>query len=104
MQEHFVASESELLKSCAKIAKSRVFGFDTEFVSEESFRPELCLVQVATPDDLYVIDAIAVGSLEPFWDLVTDGKRDVIVHAAGKKFAFASIYVARRQTGCSISN
>lgn len=81
MQEHFVASESELLKSCAKIAKSRVFGFDTEFVSEESFRPELCLVQVATPDDLYVIDAIAVSSLEPFWDLVTDGKRDVIVHA-----------------------
>ena len=58
-----------------------MFGFDTEFVSEESFRPELCLVQVATPEDLFVIDAIAIGSLEAFWDLVTDGKRNVIVHA-----------------------
>jgi ribonuclease D len=81
MREHFVANEADFLKSCEKIAKSNVFGFDTEFVSEESFRPELCLVQVATPEDLFVIDAIAVGSLGAFWDLVTDGKRNVIVHA-----------------------
>ena len=81
MREHFVANESDFLKSCEKIAKSNVFGFDTEFVSEESFRPELCLVQVATPEDLFVIDAIAIGSLGAFWDLVTDGKRNVIVHA-----------------------
>jgi len=81
MREHFVANESDFLKSCEQIAKSKVFGFDTEFVSEESFRPELCLVQVATPEDLFVIDAIAVGSLKAFWDLATDGKRNVIVHA-----------------------
>jgi len=81
MREHFVANESDFLKSCELIAKSSVFGFDTEFVSEESFRPELCLVQVATPEDLFVIDAIAIGSLGAFWDLVTDGKRNVIVHA-----------------------
>ena len=81
MREHFVANESDFLKSCEKIAKSSVFGFDTEFVSEESFRPELCLVQVATPEDLFVIDAIAIRSLGAFWDLVTDGKRNVIVHA-----------------------
>ena len=81
MREHFVANEADFLKSCDLIAKSSVFGFDTEFVSEESFRPELCLVQVATPEDLFVIDAIAVGSLGAFWDLATDGKRNVIVHA-----------------------
>ena len=81
MREHFVANEADFLKSCEKIAKSSVFGFDTEFVSEESFRPELCLVQVATPEDLFVIDAIAIESLGAFWDLVTDGKRNVIVHA-----------------------
>jgi ribonuclease D len=81
MREHFVANETDFLKSCEQIAKSNVFGFDTEFVSEESFRPELCLVQVATPEDLFVFDAIAIGSLGAFWDLVTDGKRNVIVHA-----------------------
>ena len=81
MREHFVANETDFLKSCEQIAKSNVFGFDTEFVSEESFRPELCLVQVATPEDLFVFDAIAIGSLGAFWDLVTDGKRNVIVDA-----------------------
>ena len=55
MREHFVANEADFLKSCDLIAKSSVFGFDTEFVSEESFRPELCLVQVATPEDLFVL-------------------------------------------------
>ena len=45
MREHFVANESDFLKSCELIAKSSVFGFDTEFVSEESFRPELLEIE-----------------------------------------------------------
>ena len=46
------------------------FAFDTEFVSEETFEPVLCLIQVATRDRLAVVDPLAVGDLAPFWDVV----------------------------------
>ncbi len=81
MREHFIASGTELIQCCEELAKSEILGFDTEFVSEESFRPELCLVQVATLQNLYVIDAITAGPLDAFWKLVTDGNREVVVHA-----------------------
>src|SRR5256885_12394109 len=43
-------------------------AFDTEFVGEESFRPELCLVQVATHEHLFLIDPYAVGLMDGFWN------------------------------------
>ena len=60
------------------------FGFDTEFVSEDTFEPVLCLVQVATRDRLALIDPLAVRDLDPFWDVVCDPSIDVVMHAAGE--------------------
>ncbi len=60
------------------------FGFDTEFVSEDTFEPILCLVQVATRDRLALIDPLAVRDLDPFWDVVCDPSIDVVMHAAGE--------------------
>ena len=58
-----------------------VIGFDTEFVGEDSYRPELCLIQIATSDRLFVIDPFAVGPLEPFWRVLTDPAVTVVMHA-----------------------
>ncbi len=60
------------------------FAFDTEFVSEDTYEPVLCLIQVASASELAVIDPEAVGDLSPFWDLVCDPSLDVVMHAAGE--------------------
>ena len=58
------------------------FGFDTEFIGEESFYLRFCVVQVATRDGLTLIDALAPGiDLLPFWELVADPSIEKIVHA-----------------------
>ena len=58
------------------------FGFDTEFIGEESFYLRFCVVQVSTPDGLTLIDALAPGmDLLPFWELVADPSIEKIVHA-----------------------
>jgi ribonuclease D len=60
------------------------FAFDTEFVSEETFEPVLCLIQVATRERLAVIDPLAVRDLSPFWNVVLDPAVQVVMHAAGE--------------------
>ncbi len=42
-------------------------GVDTEFMREKTYFAELCLVQVATPDEIYCIDPLDDGNHAEFW-------------------------------------
>ncbi|MFO0938167.1 MAG: ribonuclease D [Gemmataceae bacterium] len=70
-------------------------AFDTEFVGEFSYRPELCLVQVATLERLFVIDPYAVGKMDPFWEIVADPKRRVVVHAGREEIRMCRYGIGR---------
>jgi len=77
-----IVTDAESLMDCvAHLQTVEVFGFDTEFVGEDSYHPELCLVQVATEERRYLLDPLALDSLTPFWNIVTDPAKCVIVHA-----------------------
>ncbi len=78
----------EHLRACGR------FAFDTEFVSEETFEPVLCLIQVATRERLAVVDALAVRDLAPFWEVVIDPAVEVVMHAASE-----DLRICRFQTG-----
>jgi ribonuclease D len=71
------------------------FGFDTEFVSEDTFEPVLCLVQVATRERLALVDPLAVRDLDRFWDVVCDPGIDVVMHAAGEDLRICLIRTGR---------
>src|SRR3954465_4754186 len=81
LPEQIITSPDELAVCCEQLAACRRFGFDTEFVGEDTYHPHLCLVQVATEERLYLIDPLTVGALDRFWDLITDPANLVIVHA-----------------------
>ncbi len=81
LPEHVVATPARLAATVAHLAAAPVIGFDTEFVGEDSYRPELCLVQVASSQALFVIDPFACGPLDAFWDVMTDPRKVVVVHA-----------------------
>ena len=49
---------AELVES---IHEHRIFALDTEFITERTYRPQLALVQVATPDLVCVLDPLAGG-------------------------------------------
>jgi len=57
------------------------FGYDTEFIGEQTYHPYLCLVQTATPKRLALLDPLADLDLAPFWELVGDASVEKIVHA-----------------------
>jgi ribonuclease D len=81
LPQQFVDDPAALAECCDHLAGCSAFGFDTEFIGEDTFHPRLCLVQVATAERLFVIDPLAVGPLDCFWELVADPARVVVVHA-----------------------
>jgi ribonuclease D len=72
---------------CQRLEQAELLGFDTEFVSEHTFYPELCLVQVVTPDESAVIDAKAVDVL-PLWQAIAAREGMTIFHAGREELNF----------------
>ncbi len=83
-----IRSERELNEHCRRWQGVEHLAFDTEFVSENRYRPQLCLIQVAVGQELAIIDALNVRNLNPFWELVAHGVKTSIVHAAREEFLF----------------
>jgi ribonuclease D len=90
--EQVITRPEELAACCSHLTSCRQFGFDTEFVGEETYHPRLCLVQVATAERLYLIDPLAVGPLDAFWKLVVDPANLVIVHAGREEVRLCRLW------------
>lgn len=57
------------------------FGYDSEFIGELTYVPKLCLIQVASPERIALIDPLVDLDLDPFWGLIADPSIEKIVHA-----------------------
>jgi len=90
-----INSEEQLARYCSELAAAPRIAFDTEFVSEDTYRSNLCLVQVAALDRLAVIDAIKLRDLTPFWTSLADGSHETIVHAGREEVLFSLHAIGR---------
>ena len=59
-----IESPRRMSEFCDAIRNEPLIAFDTEFVSEDSYRPELCLVQVAAGEYLAAIDELAAAAAD----------------------------------------
>jgi ribonuclease D len=83
-----VATDSQFQDLVGRLADQPFLAFDTEFVSEHTYRSQLCLLQVAAPGILAVVDTLAVREIEPFWRLLAEPQRKTIVHAGREEMGF----------------
>jgi ribonuclease D len=95
LPEQIVAHPHELAACCEYLAACRQFGFDTEFVGEDTYHPHLCLVQVATAERLFLIDPLSAGPLDAFWKLVVDPANQVIVHAGREEVRLCYLWAGQ---------
>jgi ribonuclease D len=81
-----ITTTGDLQAICERLAKSEFVAVDTEFMRENTYWPELCLVQIADEKEAAAIDPLADGlDLSPLLDLLTDNE-DVlkVFHAGGQ--------------------
>jgi ribonuclease D len=77
-------TDSEALAGfCKRLAKADYLAVDTEFMRDKTYWPQLCLVQVAGPEEAAAIDTLADGiDLAPLFDLLSNPKLLKVFHAA----------------------
>lgn len=84
----FVTDNEQLRRLCARIAEDHIFAFDTEFVMEDRFTPDISLVQLASfGGKITLIDPHVVDDLSPLWKLVCDPDIITVVHAGMEDLA-----------------
>lgn len=87
MKIHPLITTTEALADlCSRLARADFVTVDTEFMRENTYWPELCLVQIADTEEAAAIDPLAPGlDLSPLLDLLTDNE-DVlkVFHAGGQ--------------------
>jgi ribonuclease D len=99
VQYRNITNDEQLQEYCRDLAAHRVVAFDTEFVSEHTFRPVLCLIQVAAEGELAVIDPLAIEDLTPFWKTLAEEGRTTIVHSGRSEVEFSMHSIGRPPAG-----
>ena len=56
-------------------------ALDTEFLWEKSYAPQLCLVQVAVGETIWLVDPLEGAPLEPLGELIADASVQKLMHA-----------------------
>lgn len=80
----YIATRDELVSFCERAKQHAVLAVDTEFLRERTYRPKLCLVQVATEEEAVAIDPLAVDDLAPLRELFEDDTKTKVFHACGQ--------------------
>jgi ribonuclease D len=78
-----LTTTADLERACARMAQHPFVTIDTEFLRETTYYPLLCVAQMASADDAFVIDALADGiDLSSFFGLLANEKVVKVFHAA----------------------
>ena len=84
MNIHPLITRSEdLIPLVDRLSKQPFVAVDTEFMRENTYWPDLCLIQIASPDEAAAIDPKADLDLSPLLKLLVDNRDVLKVFDAG---------------------
>lgn len=95
MPTPLISHHEDFVELCDHIRDSGLVAFDTEFVSESTYRPELGLLQFATRDRSAAVDPLEIGDLSLWWEIMADEQTDVVVHGGQAEIRFCLHQIGR---------
>lgn len=80
---NIIVTTAQLEDAVTALSANDFVAIDTEFIRETTFWPELCLIQMATPDYSCIVDPLS-GELDlaPFFRLMANENVTKVFHAA----------------------
>jgi ribonuclease D len=83
-----IAQPAALRELCHRLAQCDCVALDTEFIPEDTFTPQLCLVQIAFGEEVALIDPLAFADLQTLWRTVSRSGAELVVHAGKEELSF----------------
>ncbi|MCZ8183482.1 MAG: ribonuclease D [Beijerinckiaceae bacterium] len=76
-------TSADLAAACERLAQHAFVTVDTEFLRETTYYPKLCLIQMASADEIVLVDPLASNlDLAPFFALMVNPEVMKVFHAA----------------------
>ncbi|MEM7810949.1 MAG: HRDC domain-containing protein [Planctomycetota bacterium] len=93
MSDRLITDQSEFEALCGRAVAAGRVGFDTEFVSEYTHRPQLCLLQFAIDGgdgepEIVGVDPFEIDDLTPWWQVMADDDTLVVIHGGQAEIKF----------------
>lgn len=98
--EQIIAHAADLPGLVEEVRAAGVVGLDTEFVGEQTYHPVLCLVQLALPDRLVIVDPLTTGPLDDLWHALAEPAVTVVCHAAREEIRACQLALGRPFAHC----
>lgn len=76
----YIRDPAGLARLLERIAGEPELAIDTEFLRENTYYPRLCLLQLASPQVLALVDPLTIDDLSALWDRLCDGS-SIVLHA-----------------------
>lgn len=84
MTPEFVDTAAQLEQHISRWRSAEFLAIDTEFVREQTYYPQLCLIQISAGDTQVCIDPLAIPDLQALLDLLLDPGTSSVFHAASQ--------------------
>ncbi len=84
METRFITQTAELEQLCQQLSQSEFVTVDTEFVREQTYYPQLALIQIADQQTIACIDPLTIEDLSALKQLFSNPAVTKVFHAAGQ--------------------
>ena len=78
-----VETTDQLARAADALSRSSTVAVDLESNGFFRYREQICLVQLASTDAVYLVDPLAVGDISPLGELMAEPAVEKIFHASG---------------------
>jgi ribonuclease D len=78
----FIESETELQQVCEDLLKEKIIGVDLEADSMHCFKEKICLIQIATEKQAYLIDPFEIKAVPVFIRVLENSDVMTVFHGA----------------------
>ena len=80
----YIDNADALAVFCSTLRDAPWLALDTEFIREKTYYPKLCLIQIAVPGHIAVIDPLRIDDLTPVLDLLYNPAVVKVLHACSQ--------------------